>query len=665
MPDKSNNPFQFWQELKRRNVVRRNTVYAATAFVILEVVSIVEDPLKLPEWILLVVIVLLSIGFIVSIILSWIYDITPEGIEKTKPVHEISKEDKPITSKGWKIASYISFIAIVCLILLNIIPRINRYEENVILEKSIAVLPFENMSDEERYVHIGDAFTDEIIMELQKIKAFDRVLSRTSTMQYSENRPTIPEIAEKLNVNYIIEGSIQRLGDDVRVRVQFIRAINEDHVWADSYNEEINEIEDILRIQSQIAMSIAEELQAVITPEEKQLIDKVPTTSLAAYEFYQRAIAEHEKHWLKWNNMEAVERAEDLYLLALEYDSTFAQAYVGLAEVYWHKHYKDILSENYLDSMLILANKALSFDGQLAIAYKARGDYYWMNNAKEQAIKEYNEAIKLNPNLWAVYLNSSFLYDDEVKIIENLLKAASLHKGFYLSRFYRLIGIHLVAYNKETSYYYLEKALKLDDDSAAHFGSLANFEQYLGNYKKVVEFGEKSLAIDSTDLSLHYIVGIGHSYLGHFEEYLEYFKKYRQRIETLDGISPWGTFRIGHAYWVNGFKEEAEYYFNTGLKFHNERIELDYFSLDIDNSFYNLATLYAFRGDKDEAYKNLRFLNQRQRIPLWMINDIKNDPLFDSIRDEPEFQQIVKEVEAKYQAEHERVMKWLEENDML
>jgi hypothetical protein len=146
---------------------------------------------------------------------------------------------------------------------------------------------------------------------------------------------------------------------------------------------------------------------------------------------------------------------------------------------------------------------------------------------------------------------------------------------------------------------------------------------------------------------------------------LEYFKKYRQRIETLDGISPWGTFRIGHAYWVNGFKEEAEYYFNTGLKFHNERIELDYFSLDIDNSFYNLATLYAFRGDKDEAYKNLRFLNQRQRIPLWMINDIKNDPMFDSIRDEPEFQQIVRDVEAKYQAEHERVGKWLEENDIL
>jgi hypothetical protein len=96
MPDESNNPLNFWQELKRRNVVRRNTVYAATAFVILEVVSIVEDPLKLPEWILLVVIVLLSIGFIVSIILSWIYDITPEGIEKTKPVHEVSKEDKPI-----------------------------------------------------------------------------------------------------------------------------------------------------------------------------------------------------------------------------------------------------------------------------------------------------------------------------------------------------------------------------------------------------------------------------------------------------------------------------------------------------------------------------------------------------------------------------------------
>ena len=126
-----------------------------------------------------------------------------------------------------------------------------------------------------------------------------------------------------------------------------------------------------------------------------------------------------------------------------------------------------------------------------------------------------------------------------------------------------------------------------------------------------------------------------------------------------------GIFRIGHAYWVNGFKEEAENYFDTGLKFHDEMIELGRHYFQDLHTFYNLAAIYAFLGDKDKAYENLRLVNQRQRMPLWMIANIKNDPLFDTIRDEPEFQQIVRDVEAKYQAEHERVGKWLEENDML
>jgi tetratricopeptide (TPR) repeat protein len=154
-------------------------------------------------------------------------------------------------------------------------------------------------------------------------------------------------------------------------------------------------------------------------------------------------------------------------------------------------------------------------------------------------------------------------------------------------------------------------------------------------------------------------------YLGQFEESLEYLKKEDILLNTLDRPHPWFTFRIGYAYWVNGFKEEAEYYFNTGLEFHLEMIELGrHYNQDF-HTFYILAAMYAFLGDKDKAYKNLRIVNQRQRIPLWMIKDIKNDPLFNTIRDEPEFQQIVRDIEAKYQAEHERVRKWLEENDML
>ena len=154
---------KFWQELQRRKVVRVITVYAAAAFVILELVDIITEPLRLPEWTLQFAIVFLCIGFIIAIILSWIYDVHPEGgIVKTEPAHKAKAEDKPVTTNSWRIASYISFVVIMALILINVIPRSNRDKEFRNLEKSIAVLPFENMSNDEEYSHIGGAFTDEI-----------------------------------------------------------------------------------------------------------------------------------------------------------------------------------------------------------------------------------------------------------------------------------------------------------------------------------------------------------------------------------------------------------------------------------------------------------------------------------------------------------------------
>jgi len=256
--------------------------------------------------------------------------------------------------------------------------------------------------------------------------------------------------------------------------------------------------------------------------------------------------------------------------------------------------------------------------------------------------------------------------DDLVKAIDNFQKAASLQRGPLLPAIYRRIGdTYARAGFKEKAYYYINEALKLDDDSAAYYGSLAIYEDIIGNYQKAIEFGEKSYSIDSTNVWNIYRLGTNHIFLGQKQESLEYLKKFDKRLKTLGQLSPFGTVYFGYAYLVNGFKEEAEYYFNTGLEFQNEMIELGRHYNQAFQTFYNLAAIYTILGDKDKAYENLRLVNQRPRMPLWMLTLIKNDPLFDSIRGEPEFQQIVKDVEAKYQAEHERVRVWLEEEGML
>jgi len=538
--------------------------------------------------------------------------------------------------------------------------------ETEIVEKSIAVIPFKSLSGDPEKQYLADGVMDAILLHLSKIENL-RVITRTSVEQYRNTTMTIPEIAAELNVHHILEGTFQKHGDRANLIVQLSDAQqNEDHIWANEYNRDWS---DIFAVQSEVSQAIARELQAVITPEEKQRIEKIPTANLTAYDFYQRGREEHVKYLLDNNNRKALDRAEDLYHQALEYDSTFAQAYTGLAQVYFNKYYwETFLTVNFLDSMLVLADMALSFDDQLAEAYVIKGNYYRSNNEKEQAIIEYDKAIEFNPNFGQAYLWKSNLYffDDLVKTIDNLQKAASLQRGPFLPAIYRSMGsAYATAGFKEKANYYIEEALKLDDDSAEYYGSLAQLEDGVGNYQKAIEFGEKSYSIDSTDYWTIYLLGIHHMFLGQNEESLEYMKKWRQRLDSLNRLNPFGTVYFGYAYLVNGFKEEAEYYFNTGLEFQNEIVELGRHYNQEFSTFYNLAAIYTILGDKDKAYENLRLVNQRPRIPLWMLTLIKNDPLFDSIRGEPEFQQIVKDVEAKYQAEHERVRVWLEEEGML
>jgi len=266
-------------------------------------------------------------------------------------------------------------------------------------------------------------------------------------------------------------------------------------------------------------------------------------------------------------------------------------------------------------------------------------------------------------------MNKGWLYfqDDHVKALDNSLKAASLHRGTHLPGIYgRISGtLGINAGFKEKAIYYQKEAFKLTDDSATYYRELAGIEQTNRNYEKAIELGKKSYAIDSTDWWVVYRLGRNLSFLGQFEESLEYMKKFDRILETKGIFLPNQSYRIGYAYWVNGFKEKAYYYINSALEMLNDLIELGRYPFDEIVTFFHLAAIYAFTGENDKAYENLRLLNQKQRMPLWMVVLFKDDPMFDSIRDEPEFQQIIKDIEAKYQAEHESVRRWLEEHDML
>jgi TolB-like protein/Tfp pilus assembly protein PilF len=403
MPDNPNRLSQFWQELKRRKVVRVITVYAATAFVILELVDIITEPLRLPEWTLQFAIVFLCIGFIIAVIFSWIYDVKPEGgLEKTQPAHKVIEEDIPKSSNSWKIASYISFVVIVALIVLNVVPRTNRAKEAEIFEKSIAVLPFTSLSDDPEKQYLADGVMDAILLHLSKIEDL-RVMSRTSVEQYRVTEKKATEICQELDVTFVLEGSFRKYGDQARLIVQLIQSGKEDHAWANQYDREWK---DIFTVESEVAQSIAQELKAVITFDEKELIEKKHTENLDAYDFYllgQNYAKDSSRDDNIWKTI-------DYYQQAIALDSTYALAYSGIAGVYLLLVNLAIISpiEGFTKAKAY-AMKALELNQDLENAHYQLGtvyqDYEYDFTAAES---EYIRALDINPNSHTAHLSYAY-----------------------------------------------------------------------------------------------------------------------------------------------------------------------------------------------------------------------------------------------------------------
>lgn len=392
MEEHQNKLSHFWQELKRRKVVRVISVYAAAAFVILELLSIVVDPLKLPDWTLSFVIVFLCIGFVVAVILSWIFDIGPKGVEKTKPASKLKSNDKMIVSNSWKIASYLSFVVIIALVLFHIFSSDNASKEIAYLEKSIAVLPFSNLSEEEGNEYFIDGLVDDLLNRISVIDQL-KVISHTSSDMYRERGvKSIPQIAEELGVSFILEGSVQRYGNKARITVQLIDAKNDDHIWADKYDRDLV---DVFQIQSEIAMQVASELSTILTSNEMTQIQESKTENVKAFELYQMG----RFYWNKRTG-DGYARSIEYFEQAIDEDPGYGLAYAGLADTYnlmalqgW------IERQEGRDKAVELALKALELDGNLAEAYTVLGSIYdyvdWDWDNAECAFKR---AFEINPN---------------------------------------------------------------------------------------------------------------------------------------------------------------------------------------------------------------------------------------------------------------------------
>jgi TolB-like protein len=510
--------------------------------------------------------------------------------EAFKPLSVSPKSNKP------KIILR-SVIIVVTLIISSIffVPKLCKFSEKP--EKSIAVLPFVNDSPDQENTYFVNGLMDEILNNLQKIKEF-RVLSRTSTEHFrGTDIPTIPEIARKLNVNYIVEGSGQKYGNKYRLRVQLIAAKNEKHIWGESYEKEIKEISDIFQIQSQVAQTIASELKATITPEEQHLLEKKPTKSLEAYNLYLLG-----KFFINQNREESLREGIKCFNNAIQLDTAFALAYVNLSQCYQYMvRYSMMPREEGFPEAKRAVTKAIELDESLGEAHSTLGlimiVFDWNIYGPEQ---EFQKAIKSSPNNSEVY--SSY------------------------SQYLRWIGRY------DQGIIFAKKALELDPLTPLTNMWLALNYLYGGQFDESINQLKKVLALDSTYLYAYSHLSYCYALKGLYPVATKYANKTLSSIENISN----DPLDASLAAWVLAKSGE------TGkAKEILTQVEELYGKKYVDP--IHIALIYAGLGDHDKTMEYLTKACEIRSGQAIYLNAFSNT-FFKDISSDPRFKDLLRKI---------------------
>src|SRR6188472_1920661 len=405
----------FFEELQRRKVYRVAAAYIVAAGFLIQMASATFPAWELPNWSLRLVIAFLLIGFPIALLLAWAYDITPQGIQVTPDTAT------PRTGRRRNMILLITTGVIVSAIAgFFLLPRISSARK---IDKSIAVLPFENLSDEKENAYFADGIQDDVLTNLSKIGDL-KVISRTSVMPYRGKTSNIREIGKALGVATILEGSVRRVGNRVRVNVQLINADTDEHLWAEDYDRDLT---DVFAIQTDLAQQIVRELQAKLSPLEKAQIERRPTENGEAYLAFVQA--HNLSHAIE--SLEKLKQSEQLYQRAIDLDPNFALAIARYSQLQsWFLNDVERTPER-REKARTLAERAMQLQPDLPEAHLALGfSYYYGDKNYEAALREFEIARLGLPNESEVYLAIGAIQRRQGKwahSIANMDKAASLN----------------------------------------------------------------------------------------------------------------------------------------------------------------------------------------------------------------------------------------------
>jgi len=575
----------FFAELKRRNVYKVTIAYAVVAWLLMQIATQVFPFFEIPNWAVRLVVLLLVIGFPVALILAWAFELTPEGIKRTEIADELPK-------KSGRSSAWIYVIIVTGTIGAGLV-FFGRYTSSrqspKMAEKSIAVLPFENRSEDKANAYFAEGVQDEILTRLSKIADL-KVTSRTSTQHYKSVPENLAEIAKQLGVAHILEGSVQKSGDAVRVNVQLIKAANDSQVWAETFDRKLT---DIFSVESDVAKAIADQLRAHITRQEEQVIAAKPTKNIEAYDAYLRG-----RYFWNKRTSDGIKHAIEHFQQSIARDPDFALGHAGLADSYIAlTFYNFAAPHETMPKAKESAIKALALDDPLAEAHASLAhilmNYDWNWAAAE---KEFKRSIELKPDY------------------------ATAHEWYAIH--------YLTATGRfEEAVQEMKRALELEPASLVMNTFMGATLYYAGRYDEAIDQCRRTIEMDPNFAVAHWHLGLAYEQRQVLDAATEEFKK----AISLSAGSPLMKAALGRAYAKSQKKHEANEMLN----------ELSELSKQQYVSAYEVATIYVALGNNEQAFQLLEQAYGEHSFHLVYLNV---SPQFKPVSSDPRFQDLVQRI---------------------
>ncbi|AZQ58319.1 helix-turn-helix domain-containing protein [Maribacter sp. MJ134] len=536
----------------------------------------------------------------------------------------------------WPIIAATSLaLILVAIILFNKKDAINEPK----IEKSIAVLPFKNESSDSTNLYFVNGLMESALNNIQKIEDL-RVISRTSVEKYRKTDKGIPEIAEELHVNYLVEGSGQRVGDQVLLNIQLINASTDTPIWVEQYSREV---EDIFELQNDVAKKIADAIAAVVTPTELEQIEKKPTENLLAYDYYLQALDPYYSR-----SEEGLEKAISLFEKAIEQDPEFALAYANIAISYYLLEMSQI-EKQYTEKINSFADKALLYDSKSAESLVAKAFYYIQTKEYKLALPHLNKALEYNPNSsLAVQMLAEFyshMLPNTDKYLEYALKGVQLtvaSDSITQSYTYLQLSNALVSSGfADEALKYINSSLDYNAENfyAPHLKAFILFAKD-GNIERTRNLLIKEWKKDTTRLDILQDIGKLYYIEENYDSAYFYFKKFVETREanSLD-IYLQENVKIALVYKEMGLDKEAEKLFNDFSEY-----------CEGDQSIYrsvNLVWKYAYEGKINEAIEQLRIFSETENYLYWFLL-IEDEPLIKPLKSHPDFEEIMQKIKDRF-----------------